>query len=205
MSDDREAEALRAPIETGTLPSPQEATEAALLLDVLAGDPATTARWRFTTSDPHLWMASTVYNVTQRGLSGCPVWVRLFDGERGALAVLHAFNFPAEMELLVLADPGVLDRSALRFLASWAFDKVGGEGLRRVVIRVPAGAEQFQDYARRAGFKHEGTARDFFGDGADASVWAMTRADVRACRWFRRHSPDPASAPLPDLPRERMH
>lgn len=135
----------------------------------------------FTVDDPaETMMGWARGTMGGRELGGKPLWVRFFtaDQTRGLAAVLHSFTTPAEMELVVFGNPGMLCRTVLGFVSRWAFFTIG---LRRLVLRIPVADQRLQDYARRAGFHHEGTARSFFEDGGDASLWAMTARD---CPWL---------------------
>lgn len=153
----------------------------------------------FTAHDPREFVEPFILTALNgRVVGGTPLWIRFFraDRSKGLLAYLHCFASPAEMELSIVADQGMLTRSVLRVLAHWAFVNAGAVGLLRVVLRIPVRDHGLQDLARRAGFRHEGTARDFFGGGADASVWAMTADD---CRWLspRANPAIPAASSLP--------
>ncbi|MCJ2072211.1 hypothetical protein MKK75_26030, partial [Methylobacterium sp. J-030] len=64
----------------------------------------------------------------------------------------------------------MLNRTVLRALFRWAFYAANWS---RVVARVPADRTDLADLLRRAGFKHEGSARGG-RNGADAQLWALT-------------------------------
>jgi hypothetical protein len=109
------------------------------------------------------------------------------------------------MELVLFGHRGMLSRSMLRFLSSWAFNHVAATGLRRVVMRLPVSATVAHSLAQRAGFQFEGTAREFFANGGDASVWAMTPS---TCPWLGRQPLGASRAPLSPLPpssNDRVH
>ncbi|CAO4183370.1 hypothetical protein CFFPNG_04183 [Methylorubrum aminovorans] len=72
----------------------------------------------------------------------------------------------------------MLVRPVLRDLCVWAFQ---GLGLQRVVARLQPSEAHLAGYLQRAGFWHEGVARDFFGPDADAALWGMS---VFRCRWL---------------------
>lgn len=162
----------------------------------------------FTASDPEETVRAWALDAMGgRALAGNPVWCRLFtvDQTRGLVAVLHAFNSPAEMELVIFGHRGLLSRTMLRFLSSWAFNHVSAVGLRRIVMRLPVSATDAHNLAQRAGFHFEGTALGFFADGGDASVWAMTPG---TCPWLLRPGA-PAStvqlSPLLPSSSDRVH
>ncbi|KMO39314.1 hypothetical protein VQ02_10260 [Methylobacterium variabile] len=137
---------------------------------------------RFTLDDPLPRVAEWVRQGTGRWLGPQATWVRFYrvDREAGLLVVLHTPTQAGEVELVVASDPGMVCRSILRAVSRWVFGDVCAA---RLVVRIPAGTSWLADYARRAGFAHEGTARDYFDIGADAEVWAMTR---HSCRWLPR-------------------
>lgn len=126
-------------------------------------------------------------NGAGRALGYEPTWVRFVrpDLERGALFVLHSPHPDNEAELIVIAEKGVLNRPLIADVCRWAFF---GLGLCRVVLRIPADRPDLSDLARRAWFKHEGTARRFYRGTVDAQVWAMTGPD---CPWL---APRPSAA-----------
>ena len=123
-----------------------------------------------------------------------PTWIRVVrqDLARGALFILHGPHPENEAELTVIAEKGVLTRPLIVDVCRWAFF---GLGLGRVVVRIPADRPDLSDLARRAGFRHEGTARRFFRGTLDAQLWAMTGAD---CPWLTPRSS--ATAPVADMP-----
>lgn len=137
-------------------------------------------------------------NGAGRALGYEPTWVRFVrpDLDRGALFVLHSPHPDNEAELIVIAEKGVLNRPLIADVCRWAFF---GLGLCRVVVRIPADRPDLSDLARRARFKHEGTARRFFRGTVDAQVWAMTGPD---CPWLApRFAPRPSAAdPAADMP-----
>jgi len=79
----------------------------------------------------------------------------------------------------------------IRDLCSWAFL---GLGLLRIVVRTHAHDTVAADYARRVGFDFEGTARDFFSQGYDASVWGMS---IWRCKWLPRSKIPPSRLSIP--------
>lgn len=133
-------------------------------------------------------------NVAGRSLGYEPTWARFIrpDLGRGALFVLHSPHPDNEAELIVIAEKGVLTRSLIADVCRWAFF---GLGLCRVVVRIPADRPDLSDLARRARFKHEGTARRFFRGAVDAQVWAMTGPD---CPWIAPRQS--AASPAADMP-----
>ena len=144
------------------------------------------ARTFYSLVDPFAAVLEWVRSGTGRELGALPVWVRCWreDIERGAVFALSGPRVPDEAELIVVGMRGAISRAVLRSVSHWAFGVIG---LRRVVARIPTDRADLADLLHRAGFHHEGTARDGLGDGLDASVWAMT---VRSCRWLSR-TPSP--------------
>lgn len=152
-------------------------------------------------SDPLERVAEWIAQGCGRSLGSGPGWVRLYrkDESRGLLAVLHGVTPEREADLIVVGHRGMLARSTLRFLAGWAF---GTARLRRVGVRIPVNRPDLQDFARRCGFRHEGTARAFFLDGTDASLWAMHHAD---CPWLPRSAPAIPAVDVSPPSSQRMH
>ncbi|TXN73427.1 hypothetical protein [Methylobacterium sp. WL6] len=122
---------------------------------------------------------------TGRPLGGQPMWLRFIHvaRNRGLVLVVNAPHPCGEADLIVVGEPGVLNRSIIRDVCRWAF---WGVGLWRLVARIPADRPDLQDLARRGGFRFEGTARRFFGGIADAQVWAMTGEE---CPWLPHQPP----------------
>jgi len=143
--------------------------------------------------DPPEKIAAWVNAMAGRVLGYEPTWIRCIrpDLNRGALFILHSPHPDNEAELIVLADPGMLTRSLIVDACRWAFL---GLGLCRVVVRIPADRPDLADLARRARFKHEGTAHRFYRGTVDAQVWAMTGPD---CPWLNPRSA--AALPVIDL------
>ncbi|TNC16410.1 hypothetical protein FF100_03960 [Methylobacterium terricola] len=167
------------------LVTPQGATAHEVVASRVAQNPdngAPPGLLRFSLDDPFPVVAGLIQQHTGRWLGPQATWLRLFriDRPAGLLVALHTPTPAGEVDLVVASDPGVVCRSALRAICGWVFGDVGAT---RLVVRIPAGASWLSDYARRAGFAHEGRSRDFFGIGADAEIWAMTR---HSCRWLPR-------------------
>jgi hypothetical protein len=101
------------------------------------------------------------------------------DYSRRLLAVVHQFGPTGEAELVIVNQRLAIPRAVLRNVAWWTFVEMG---LRRLLARIRSDDKRTQDFARRAGFVFEGTARRFFADDVDASMWAMTAAE---CPWLR--------------------
>lgn len=108
-------------------------------------------------------------------------WLCFYDGghKRHVIVALHRFSGAGDAELSMFGDRGLVSRLLLRNVASWAFDAFA---LHRVTARILSVDHVSQDYARRAGFRFEGTARSYFAPGVDASVWSLRRED---CRWLK--------------------
>ncbi len=125
-------------------------------------------------------VADLVQDFTGRFIDVPALHYRLFTEDRRAVGVvvLHNIGPTAEAELVAWATPGIWQRSTLRFLATWIFHTCG---IRRLVVRIPASDDRLKDFARRAGFRHEGTLRGYFPT-ADASLWAMLPHE---CPWLR--------------------
>ncbi|MDP4006516.1 hypothetical protein [Methylobacterium sp. NEAU K] len=139
-------------------------------------------------------IAAWVHGIAGRSLGYEATWIRCVrpDLGRGALFVLSCPHPDNEAELIVVAEKGMLTRTLVVDACRWAFY---GLGLGRVVVRIPADRPDLSDLARRARFKHEGTARQFYRGTVDAQIWAMTSAD---CAWL---APRSAFAPAPiDMP-----
>ncbi|MCF4123843.1 GNAT family N-acetyltransferase [Methylobacterium sp. SyP6R] len=136
-----------------------------------------------TVRDPLSVVSQWIQHGAGRALGHNPTWIRFVQPDRGA-GLIVALSAPTpggeEVDFVCVGDPGVTTRPVLRAACQWAFNVVGA---RRIVGRVPEEAAWLADYARRAGFTHEGQSRDYFGPGEDASVWAMTR---HSCRWLPR-------------------
>ncbi|SEP09886.1 hypothetical protein SAMN02799625_04671 [Methylobacterium sp. UNC300MFChir4.1] len=144
------------------------------------------ARTFYSVTDSFVAVLQWIRSGTGRELGSVPVWVRCWreDTEQGVLFVLSAPRPPDEAELIVVGMRGAMSRAVLRAVSHWAF---GMLGLRRAVARVPVERTDLAELLRRAGFRHEGTARDALGDGVDAAVWVMT---ARTCPWLP-HAPSP--------------
>lgn len=154
----------------------------------LLGSGNTAGRYEITLNDPPEWVSDMLAKGAGRTLGVGPTWVRFVDPSRrrGFLAAVHCPNPFGEAEMMVVADGGMLSRALIRDLCAWAFL---GLGLLRIVVRIHAHDKALCEYARRAGFEFEGTARDFFSQGYDASVWGMS---IWRCKWLPR-SKIPAS------------
>ncbi|KMO22985.1 hypothetical protein [Methylobacterium indicum] len=164
---------------------PQAATAHEVVAARIASNPddgSYSGALRFTLGDPFPRVAEWIRQGTGQWLGPQATWVRFYrlDREAGMLVVLHTPTQAGEVELTVVSDPGMVSRSILRAVSRWAFGDVCAT---RLVVHIPSGTAWLADYARRAGFSHEGMARDYFASGADASVWAMTR---QSCRWLPR-------------------
>lgn len=167
---------------------------ASRLVDLL-GSGNTVGRYEITLNDPPEWVADMLLRGARRTLGVGPTWVRFVDPARGRglLAVVHCPNPFGEAEMMVVADGGMLSRALIRDLCSWAFL---GLGLLRIVVRIHAHDKTLCEYARRAGFDFEGTARDFFSQGYDASVWGMS---IWRCKWLPRSKIPPSPMALPTV------
>lgn len=110
------------------------------------------------------------------------------DGRHVTLA-LHRFTSTGDADLVALGGLGLMRREVRLAFLSWAFAVIG---VRRVTLRIPAGSRRLQDFARRLAFAHEGTSREFYADGIDASIWGLTLADALASVG---RGPEPAPAP----------
>jgi len=143
-------------------------------------------RYVYSLVDPLAQILEWVQAGAGRTVGTLPVWVRIWrpDSERGVLFVLSGPRPGDEAELVMMGMRGALSRSVLKAVAHWAFARIG---VRRIVARISVDRADLGDLLRRAGFQHEGTARDALGDGADAAVWAMT---ARGCKWLA-HAPSP--------------
>ena len=140
--------------------------------------------------DPPEKIATWANAMAGRTIGFEPTWIRCIrpDLGRGSLFILHSPHPDNEAELIVIAEKGVLTRTLIVDACRWAFF---GLGLCRVVVRIPADRPDLADLARRARFKHEGTARRFYRGTVDAQVWAMTGPD---CPWLTPRSSLAASA-----------
>jgi hypothetical protein len=155
-----------------------------------------------TFDDPPEQVAAWVRGHTGRTIGSEPTWIRVIrpDLSRGALFVLHSPHPDNEAELIVCADRGVITRALIVDVCRWAFF---GLGLGRIVVRIPADRPDLSDLARRARFKHEGTARRFYRGTTDAQVWAMAGID---CSWLMpRSSESPAAASIPSPSSVKVH
>jgi hypothetical protein len=110
-----------------------------------------------------------------------PGYVQLFlteDRSRGGAVVFHRVT-GTDAEIMAFSEtPGIWARSVLRVVAHTAFYDLD---LNRITLRIRSSDRAARDYARRLGFRHEGTQRRAFGD-EDAQLWGMLRGE---CPWFR--------------------
>lgn len=148
---------------------------------------------RVITSDTLEFVRGAILELAGRHVGHYPMWLRFWrpDLDRGLLVVLSSPNPYGEVDLAIVAHPGVLNRTILRALFRWAFYAAGWS---RVVARVPADRRDLADLLRRAGFKHEGVARGGLPH-VDAQLWALTAHDAL---WLLPHS----QRPIPALPEQ---
>ncbi|MCP1551637.1 MULTISPECIES: hypothetical protein [Methylorubrum] len=160
-------------------------------LKPLLGSADTSQRFVSLVDDPRDFVADFVARGAGRSVGINATWLRIIDRwhGRGLLAVAHPGYVTSEADLIVVAEPGMMTRPVIQDLCVWAFR---GLGFQRVVARLQPSEAHLADYLRRAGFLHEGTAFDFFGRGADASLWGMS---VHRCRWL---SSPPLAIPTAD-------
>ena len=175
----------------GNEPAPtivQEAVEAFLSVTSGVGSPGLA---QVITDDPLDVIQSIIREDTGRNVGHFPMWVRFWreDLRRGALVVLHSPNPYTEVDLLVVAHPGVLNRTVLRALFRWAFY---AGGWSRVVARVPPERTDLADLLRRCRFKFEGTARGAVPGAGDLQMWALTAHDAL---WLVPRSQQPIGLP----------
>lgn len=180
------------PVSTLAHPRPQSLHEKMALLLRPHAQPTGRAVVEF--DDPPEKIATWANAMAGRAVGYEPTWIRVIrpDLGRGALFILHSPHPDNEAELIVIAEKGVLTRTLIVDACRWAFF---GLGLCRVVVRIPADRPDLADFARRARFKHEGTARRFYRGTLDAQIWAMTGPD---CPWLKPRSV--AALPVLDMP-----
>lgn len=174
---------------TGGRPDATQADVAAAVADLQSVGDVSNRLIRLELGDTEEAVANCLKVSVGRLIGERPLWLRYVHvgRDRAILLVVSAPHPCGEADLVVVGHPGVLCRSIIRDVCRWAF---WGVGLWRLVARIPADRPDLQDYARRGGFKFEGTARGFFGGVADAQVWAMTGLE---CPWLPRL---PAAIPM---------
>lgn len=181
----------------GVSGSPAHDVVATTMATVAAGSTGS-GRFVFELGDNLATVTAWVREFTGRPLGQGATWVRFRDPARGTglLAVIHSplslTDGGGEADLILAGHRGMLARVILRDLCAWAFY---GIGLSRLVVRIPVSDTDLIELTRRGGFEWEGRARDFYGPGLDASVWAMTGA---SCRWLPSASPATTN-PVPPI------
>lgn len=164
-------------------------------------EPGTPGLAQVVTSDPLEVVRGVVRDDAGRHVGHFPMWVRFWreDLRRSLLVVLHSPNPYGEVDLVIVAHRGVLNRTVLRALFRWAFYAAGWS---RVVVRIapmPRVKGSLPDLLERAGFRCEGRARGGL-NGADAQLWALTAQDALWImpRSMRRTAQAERGVPMPD-------
>lgn len=162
-------------------------------LSSIIGPDRSSGRFDLHLKDDPVWVAEMLRAHAGRVIGAGATWIRFVDpvAQTGLLAVVHCPNPLGEAEMILVSDGRMLTRNVIRDLCSWAFL---GLGLLRIVVRTHAQDTVTADYVRRVGFDFEGTARDFFSQGYDASVWGMS---IWRCRWLSLSKVPPPQMAIP--------
>lgn len=110
------------------------------------------------------------------------------EGElRAAFLLSEWTGTGGNVDLTIAAEPGGIQRGAMRFLARYIFNQLGA---RRISIKTRKRNKAVLKLAPRYGFKWEAVLTSYFPDD-DAVLFRMTRED---CQWLGKkneHSESP--------------
>ena len=123
--------------------------------------------------DPQSILRDEIERALDVGLVGAWYCVGVGDGDglRGVMAFDHIRRDDCEMHAAGI--PGFMTPGLLRECGRVVFDVLG---CQRVTIRVRKSNIRLQRAAERAGFKHEGWMRRFFGD-EDAALMGLLASE----------------------------